>query len=97
MSTRDVDLVPALAGGISDRAFRLYTYLVLYSGGDWVSVEDLAHFCNLTNHQAREPLTELRHAGMAESKREYVMGEHGRKTWRTSYRLVQDAVSRAAA
>lgn len=78
---------PALAGGISDRAFRLYCYLVLESDGDWITVQGAADACNLTNHQAREPFSELREAGMAESRRVYEMGDHGRKTWHTHFRL----------
>ncbi|MFD7334950.1 hypothetical protein ACFV98_02955 [Streptomyces violascens] len=90
------DIAPALAGGISDRAFRLYCYLVLESDGDWVTVQDAADACNLTNHQAREPLSELREALMAESRRVYEMGVHGRKTWHTHFRL-QETTCEAAA
>ncbi|MFE3139607.1 hypothetical protein [Streptomyces scopuliridis] len=90
-------ITPALAGGITDRAFRLYCYLVLESDGDWVTVQDAADACNLTNHQAREPLSELREAGMAESRRVYEMGAHGRKTWHTHFRLPQETTSEAAA
>ncbi|WP_413100933.1 hypothetical protein [Streptomyces sp. Inha503] len=89
MSTRTVDVAPVLAGGISDRAFRLYCYLVLYSRGCWVTVQDAADACGLTNHQAREPLSELREAGLAESQRVYEKGDHGRKTWHTYFRLVE--------
>ncbi|MEU8911815.1 hypothetical protein [Streptomyces nigrescens] len=88
---------PALAGGISDRAFRLYCYLVLEGDGGWATVQDAADACNLTNHQSREPLSELRKAGMVESRRVYEMGAHGRKTWHVYFRLPQDATSEAAA
>lgn len=91
------EIAPALAGGISDRAFRLYCYLVLASDGGWVTVQDAADACNLTNHQAREPLSELREAAMAESRRVYEMGAHGRKTWHTHFRLLQETSSEAAA
>lgn len=97
MSTRTVDIAPALAGGISDRAFRLYCCLVLYSRGSWSTVQDLSESCNLTNHQAREPLSELREAGMVESQRVYEMGAHGRKTWHTHFRLTQETTSETAA
>ncbi|MFE0058641.1 hypothetical protein [Streptomyces sp. NPDC059003] len=90
-------IAPAVAGEISDRAFRLYCYLVLESDGGWVTVQDVADGCNLTNHQAREPLSELRGAGMAESRRVYEMGTHGRKTWHTHFRLPQDTTSEAKA
>ncbi|MCX4677589.1 hypothetical protein OG413_20165 [Streptomyces sp. NBC_01433] len=93
MST-DIAIAPALAGGISDRSFRLYCYLVLQSDGEWVTVQDAADACNLTNHQAREPLAGLREAGMVESRRVYEMGVRGRKTWHTHFRLT---TSRAAA
>lgn len=96
MSSRTVDIAPALAGGISDRAFRLYCYLVLYSR-DWVTVQDAADACSLTNHQAREPLSELREAGMVESRRVYEMGAHGRKTWHTHFRLLHETTNEAAA
>ncbi|MFG2141812.1 hypothetical protein [Streptomyces sp. NPDC048650] len=97
MSTRTVDIAPALAGGTSDRAFRLYCYLVLYSRGGWVTVQDLSDACNLTNHQARGPLSELRAACMVESQRVYEMGALGRKTWHTHFRLPQETTSEAAA
>ena len=96
MSTR-TNHVPALAEGISDRAFRLYCYLVLESDGGWVTVQDAADACNLTNHQAREPLSELRDACMAESRRVYEMGAHGRKTWHTHFRLPHETASGATA
>ncbi|MEU1311076.1 hypothetical protein ABZ419_19600 [Streptomyces cinnamoneus] len=96
MSTH-THIAPALAEGISDRAFRLYCYLVLESDGGWVTVQDAADACNLTNHQAREPLSELRKEGMAESRRVYEMGSHGRKTWHTYFRLPHETVSGAAA
>ncbi|MGG2460106.1 FaeA/PapI family transcriptional regulator [Streptomyces sp. RGM 3693] len=96
MSSRTVDIAPALGGDISDRAFRLYCYLVLYSRG-WVRVQDAADACSLTNHQAREPLSELREAGMVESQRVYEMGAHGRKTWHTHFRLLSERPSEAAA
>ncbi|NGO67874.1 hypothetical protein [Streptomyces boncukensis] len=91
------DIAPALAGRISDRAFRLYCFLVLRSKGGWVTVQDAAYACNLTNHQAREPFSELRVAGMAESRRVYETGAHGRKTWHTHFRLTPEANSEAAA
>ncbi|MFI1012686.1 hypothetical protein [Streptomyces sp. NPDC020965] len=87
---------PALAGGISDRAFRLYCYLVLESDGDWATVQAAADACNLTNHQAREPLSELRAEGMVESRRVYEMGVHGRKTWHTHFRLSHESSEAAA-
>ncbi|MER5301285.1 hypothetical protein ABT039_17685 [Streptomyces lasiicapitis] len=96
MSTQ-TSIAPALAGGISDRAFRLYCYLALRSDGGWVTVQDAADACNLTNHQAREPLSELRKEGMAESRRVYEMGAHGRKTWHTYFRLPQETMIEAAA
>lgn len=97
MPSTTVDIKPALAGDISDRAFRLYCYLVLYSRGDWVGVQDAADACSLTNHQAREPLSELRSADMIESQRVYEMGAQGRKTWHTYFRLRQETASEAAA
>ncbi|MGI5337638.1 hypothetical protein ACQEVS_09705 [Streptomyces sp. CA-181903] len=96
MSTR-THLAPALAEGISDRAFRLYCYLVLESDGEWVTVQDAADACNLTNHQSRGPLSELRKQGMAESRRVYEMGRLGRRTWHTHFRLPQETVNGAAA
>ena len=95
MSSRTIDFAPALAGGISDRAFRLYCYLVLYSRG-WVTVQAAADACSLTNHQAREPLSELREASMVESRRVYEMGAQGRKTWHTHFRLLPEATEAAA-
>ncbi|MBT2395268.1 hypothetical protein [Streptomyces sp. ISL-100] len=96
MSSRTVDIAPALGGKLSDRAFRLYCYLVLF-GQDWVTVQDAADACSLTNHQAREPLSELREAGMVESRRVYEMGSHGRKTWHTHFRLQHETANEAAA
>ncbi|MFG2865434.1 FaeA/PapI family transcriptional regulator [Streptomyces sioyaensis] len=95
MSTH-TDIGPARAGGISDRAFRLYCYLALESDGGWVGVQDAADACNLTNHQAREPLSELRKEGMVESQRVYEMGAHGRKTWHTYFRLPLETSEAAA-
>ncbi|MFI1201592.1 FaeA/PapI family transcriptional regulator [Streptomyces sp. NPDC020883] len=97
MSSRTVDIAPALAGGISDRAFRLYCYFLHYSRGGWVTVQEAANACSLTNHQAREPLSELRAEGMVESRRVYEMGAHGRKTWHTHFRLLPETATEAAA
>ncbi|MEU9699570.1 hypothetical protein [Streptomyces sp. NPDC047981] len=89
-------ITPALGEGISDRAFRLYCFLVLEGGGRWVTVQDAADACALTNHQARKPLSDLRKARMAESRRVYEMGSHGRKTWHTHFRTM-DQVNGVAA
>ncbi|MFD3514931.1 hypothetical protein [Streptomyces sp. NPDC058657] len=97
MFTRTADIVPALAEDISDRAFRLYCHLVLDSRDTWITVQDLADACNVTNHQARKPLAELRGAGMAESRRVYEMGAQGRKTWHTHFRLPLDTMNEATA
>ncbi|GGW95378.1 hypothetical protein GCM10010341_15750 [Streptomyces noursei] len=95
MSSKTVDFAPALAGGMSDRAFRLYCYLLHYSRG-WVTVQEAADACSLTNHQAREPLSELRKEGIVESRRVYEMGAHGRKTWHTHFRLLPETTNEAA-
>ncbi|MFK0290715.1 hypothetical protein ACIQU6_09580 [Streptomyces sp. NPDC090442] len=96
MSTRTVDLAPVLAGDVSDRAFRLYRHLVLDSRSHWDTLQAVADACNLTNHQARWPLAELRSRAMVESRRANEMGNHGRKTWRT-YARIAEANSGAAA
>lgn len=88
-------ITPALDQGISDRAFRLFCFLVL-EGGRWVTVQDAADACALTNHQARKPLSDLRKAKMAESRRVYELGSHGRKTWHTHFRTVDQANGAAA-
>ncbi|MFZ3557233.1 hypothetical protein [Streptomyces sp. BH055] len=88
---------PALATGISDRAFRLFCVLVLHTDGEWVRVQDVADDCNLTNHQVRAPLAELRKADMVESRRVYEQGSQGRPTWHTHFRLAPATNSEAAA
>ncbi|WP_435059433.1 hypothetical protein [Streptomyces sp. bgisy060] len=93
----DSHIVPVLAEGITDRAFRLYCFLALKTRGEWVTVQEVADACALTNHEARKPLSDLRRANMAESRRVYELGNHGRKTWHTRFRTVQDQMSGAAA
>ncbi|MEU8540925.1 hypothetical protein AB0C52_13210 [Streptomyces sp. NPDC048717] len=90
-------IAPALAEGISDRAFRLYCFLVLAGGNQWVTVQDAADACALTNHQARKPLSDLRKATMVESRRVYELGSHGRKTWHTHFRTIQERTNGVAA
>ncbi|MGW1275472.1 hypothetical protein ACWD4V_00750 [Streptomyces tsukubensis] len=80
---------PARAGGISDRAFRLYFHLALQTDGAWISFQSTADACNLSNHQIREPFAELRRVGMAESRRVYETAAGGSKTWRTYVRSQQ--------
>ncbi|WP_108934612.1 hypothetical protein [Streptomyces ardesiacus] len=89
MSTPTTVLQPALASGISDRAFRLYCLLVLCTDG-WVSIPPVAAMCGLTPHQIRLPLAELCDAGMVERDRRYETGDTGRKTWHTYIRLTDD-------
>ncbi|MFJ2745293.1 hypothetical protein ACIO3O_37180 [Streptomyces sp. NPDC087440] len=94
MHTRTTPLGPALATGISDRAFRLYSVLVLTtSGGQWVTIPELAAACRLKPYEARPALSELRKADMVEADRRYVTGDTGRKTWRTYIRLPEDTAS----
>ncbi len=90
-------LGPALAKRISDRAFRLYCYLVLRTDGEWTTIPAMAAACGLTHHQTRSPLAELRDAGLVEQDRRYETGSHGRKTWRTYVRLPFDATTGEAA
>ncbi|MEW1700126.1 MULTISPECIES: hypothetical protein [unclassified Streptomyces] len=59
----------------------------MLEGDQWVTVQDVADACALTNHQARAPLSDLRKARMAESRRVYELGSHGRKTWHTHFRV----------
>jgi predicted ArsR family transcriptional regulator len=89
-------LRPALASGISDRAFRLYCVIVLRTNGEWVPIPPLAEQCSLTAHQVRLPLAELRAAGMIERDRRYERGGTGRKTWHTYVRLSDGAGEVAA-
>ncbi|MYW67114.1 hypothetical protein GTY65_24040 [Streptomyces sp. SID8379] len=96
MSTA-IAIKPALANGISDRAFKVFCVLVLSSDGEWVRVQDVAEDCNLTNHQVRAPLAALRKARMVESRRVYEQGSQGRPTWHTHFRLAPATNSEAAA
>ncbi|MEV7512099.1 hypothetical protein AB0O57_29495 [Streptomyces sp. NPDC091201] len=84
-------LNPALATAISDRAFRLYTVLVLRTAGEWTAIPSLAAALGLTPHQVRFPLSELRSQDMVETNRVYETGGNNRKTWRTYVRLPDDA------
>lgn len=97
MTTPTDVLEPALASGISDRAFRLYCVLVLRTEGGWVSIPPVAAKCGLTSHQIRLPLAELCAVGIVERHRRYETGDTGRKTWHTYVRLVDDTSAEAAA
>ncbi|MEU5978452.1 hypothetical protein [Streptomyces sp. NPDC047315] len=90
MATPTDVLTPALASGISDRAFRMYCVLVLRTDGGWVPVPLFAGMCGMRSHQIRLFLTELRTAGVIETERRYGVGATGRKTWHTFVRLVDD-------
>ncbi|OEJ21008.1 hypothetical protein [Streptomyces subrutilus] len=91
--TQQTVLDPALATDISDRAFRLYTVLVLRTSGEWTAIPSLAAALGLTPHQVRFPLSELRASAMVETNRVYETGEHDRKTWHTYVRLPEDTTS----
>ncbi|MDH6628677.1 putative ArsR family transcriptional regulator [Streptomyces sp. LBL] len=97
MATPTDVLAPALAGGISDRAFRLFCVLVLRTDGGWVPVPRFAAMCGMTSHQIRMFLAELRAADIVETERRYEPGDTGRKTWHTYLRLVDDAPAEVAA
>ncbi|MGW3628371.1 hypothetical protein [Streptomyces sp. NPDC000880] len=93
MNSPRTALEPALATDISDRAFRLYCYLVLRTSGEWVTIPTMAAACGLNPYQARAPFAELRDAAMVETDRVYEPGDTGRKTWRTYVRLPEDTAS----
>ncbi|MEU6755965.1 hypothetical protein [Streptomyces sp. NPDC046685] len=90
MHIQSAALAQELATGISDRAFRLYCLLVLRTAGQWTPLSVMAEGCGLTNHEARQPLSELTGAGLAVKQRVYVTGSTGRKTWQTRVRLAED-------
>ncbi|MFF8789246.1 hypothetical protein [Streptomyces sp. NPDC015125] len=90
---------PALASSISvsDRAFRILYALATEMDRGWVPVSSVAEQLEMTSHQIRLPLTELREAGITDHERRYEVGDTGRKTWHTYVRLVGDNASEAAA
>ncbi|MFJ4988720.1 hypothetical protein ACIP9H_33590 [Streptomyces sp. NPDC088732] len=90
-TTQHAELQPALASGISDRAFRLYCALVLTTTGEWTAIPKVAAECRITPHQARGPLTQLVDKSLIERERVYETGSSGRKTWHTYVRLIEDA------
>ncbi len=97
MATPTDVMRPALASGISDRAFRVLHVLALHLDSGWVPIPPIADLLGMTPHQIRLPLAELRAAGMVEHDRRYVTGDTGRKTWHTYVRLADDMPAEVAA
>jgi DNA-binding IclR family transcriptional regulator len=87
----------APAQRLSDRAFRVLHVLTTQPDGEWVDVTDIYTSLGLNSHQVRDALSQLRRAGMAESKRR--MARHStthRRTHRTFFRLANDTSEASA-
>ncbi|MGW2496285.1 hypothetical protein ACWCV2_17505 [Streptomyces pseudogriseolus] len=99
MATPTAVHTPALASStsISDRAFRVFYALAMELEQGWVPVPRIAAQLNMTSHQIRLPLAELRAAGIVERERRYEKGATGRPTWHTYIRLTDDTTAEAAA
>ncbi|MFC9280943.1 hypothetical protein [Streptomyces collinus] len=99
MATPTDTHAPALASSISvsDRAFRIFFALATEMDRGWVRVSSVASQLDMTSHQIRLPLAELRDAGITTHERRYETGDTGRKTWHTYVRLVDDNATEATA
>jgi hypothetical protein len=99
MATPTDVLAPALASSISvsDRAFRIFYALAAEMDPGWVRVASVAKQIEMTSHQIRLPLAELREKRITTQERRYETGETGRKTWHTYVRLVGDDITEATA
>ncbi|MEU3200922.1 hypothetical protein [Streptomyces sp. NPDC006996] len=95
MATPTDVMKPALASGISDRAFRILYVLAVDMERGWVPLSSVAERLEMTSHQIRLPVSELRAAGLIEHDRRYERGSTGRPTWRTYARLVDDNATEA--
>ncbi|MEE1764436.1 hypothetical protein [Streptomyces sp. SP18BB07] len=97
MATPTDVLAPALASDISDRAFRVLHVLALHTDGGWTAVPVVAAKLGMKPHQVRGALAELCTERLAEKDRRYELGDTGRKTWHTYFRLVDDNATEDAA
>lgn len=74
---------------LSDSAFRLYVAaLTGFPVGAWIASSTLASAAAMTDHQARQRLRELTHAGVLERRRMVVRGADGEPSIRYRYRVL---------
>ncbi|MFE6639491.1 MarR family transcriptional regulator [Streptomyces tendae] len=79
---------------LSDRAHRVLFELVLRDG-EWVEVARICDSLGLNSHQIRRAANDLRAAGVAERRRDYVRADTGRRTHRTFFRATETSEASA--
>ncbi|MFB6630053.1 hypothetical protein ACFCWY_09165 [Streptomyces sp. NPDC056362] len=87
----------APARKLSDRAHRILFAVSLHPQGAWVETSAICTVLELTSHEVRHALRELKMAGRIERDRRPGLQQDGRKTYRTYFRLTDHIDNEAAA